>query len=353
MATNLVIPSDIQSRTADQKADFYSQQRMAGFSDPAIRNAVSGVVGPQSDSDWNYLLQLSGYNNVAPDALYRNNTSGNSLIAALRGGTPSNPAGSTSSFSMLPNRESAPMPAPAPRPEQPFLLNRVAPFEAMPTAMPGSARPVGTSLTSKAPATAPVTAPVAQVKPAAAPAPAPAPTPAPPPKNARFPSWVYTDLSPIEKAAVYNSYAQRGSTSDEIRALAGTQTDEEWAALEELAGTLPMDIVKPFPTKSDVQTAVKNWQEGQKSAPVPGVPTGGGVPSIPASRETDDAAFMSLLDMAQTPDMQNQLQPVAQPQEQQAIDDQLMQEMLLADLGYIPETTGIGFFEPDRRRGFF
>lgn len=142
MATNLVIPSDIQSKSAQEKADFYSTQRMAGFSDPAIRNAVSGVVGPQSDSDWSYLMQLSGYDNVAPDSQQGSNPFGNSLIAALRNNTPAQPAGSVSSYSMLPNRAPAP-PAPAPAPI-PNYLNKVSPFTTGTGTTPVTPEPVKT-----------------------------------------------------------------------------------------------------------------------------------------------------------------------------------------------------------------
>lgn len=136
MATNLVIPGDLQSRSAQDKADFYSTQRMAGFSDPAIRNAVTGTIGQQTDSDWNALLQLSGYDNVAPDSQRGSNPFGNSLINALRNNTPGMPAGSASSYTMLPNRAPAPPPAsqtPNSTPNStPNYLNRVTPTGLVP-----------------------------------------------------------------------------------------------------------------------------------------------------------------------------------------------------------------------------
>lgn len=261
MATNLVIPSDIQSRTPEQKAAYYGQQRMAGFSDPAIRNAVSGTIGPQSDSDWNTLLQLSGYDSVAPDALYRSNTSGNSLIAALRGGTPSLPAGSASSFSMLPNRQPTAAPRPPTPSEQPYFLNRVTPFEA----------PVLSEAPPAPGAPAPIGGPGV---PAQSPRPgAPAPARALP----NFTPWVSSDLSGEEKAALFNNYLQRGYTGQELRTAVektfGKQPDSDWNALVNFASQQPKDLL---PTnnpqglfKGEIQQAVQKWRESGTPAPSP------------------------------------------------------------------------------------
>lgn len=48
------------SMTPQQKADFYSQGLAAGKTDEQLRNYASGMYGPQSDTDWNYLRQLAG-----------------------------------------------------------------------------------------------------------------------------------------------------------------------------------------------------------------------------------------------------------------------------------------------------
>ena len=104
MATALVVPTDLQSWSAQDKANYYGQQRTAGFSDPAIRNAISGSFGPQMEGDWNYALQLSGYQEPTANTAPKSNLPGNSLIAALRENTPKQPVGNVSSFTMLPNR---------------------------------------------------------------------------------------------------------------------------------------------------------------------------------------------------------------------------------------------------------
>lgn len=346
MATNLVIPTDIQSRTADQKADFYSQQRMAGFSDPAIRNAVSGAVGPQSDADWNYLLQLSGYNNVAPDSLYRSPSSGNSLIAALRGNTPQPPAGSVSSFSMLPNRESAPMPAAAPRPEQPFLLNRIAPFGGMPQAAAGSARPVSTPINGGK-ATAP----------AATPAPAPAVKPVTAPNV----------VSDADKTAFLKDIWTTGRTGVEVRSdfenLYGPLSEDQW---RQYVIAVRPDLVKG--REANDNTTIVQPVSRETEDVLPRDPTRQPEIVMPVSRETDDISFLDLMNTAlpgdetqtlvTTPEDRQTIGQPAQPETQQQtsivanqgaatpqtqelmqnIDDQLLQEMMLADLGYISET---------------
>lgn len=146
MAIELSIPNDLSSRTAQEKADFYSTQRMAGFSDPAIRNAVSSTIGPQADDDWNYLLQLSGYANVPPDQQRGSLPYGNSLIAALRNNTQQLPAGSMSSYTMLPNQAPAPPVAAPPPSRQPNYLNIVRPFPATGTAPTTGKRDLTTML---------------------------------------------------------------------------------------------------------------------------------------------------------------------------------------------------------------
>lgn len=258
MATNLVIPSDIQSRSPEQRADYYAQQRMAGFSDPAIRNAVSGAFGPQPDSDWNYLLQLSGYNDVAPDSLYRSPTSGNSLIAALRGNTPQQPAGSVSSFSMLPNRVQ-PTPPPAPTTSQrPNFLNQVTPFQ--PVDGTGSQTTPSGGNVANSPAASPT---VGGTTPARA--------------LPSFTPWVSSDLSGEEKAALFNNYLQRGFTGKDLRLAVeksfGNQKEEDWTALLNFASQQPKDLL---PTnnpqglfKNEIQTAVRNWQQSKAPAPAP------------------------------------------------------------------------------------
>ena len=326
MATNIVIPSNLGAMSPEQKASAYTQQRLAGFSDPAIRNAVSGAVGPQSDQDWNYLLQLSGYNDVAPDSLYRSPTSGNSLIAALRAGTPAQPAGSASSFSMLPNRV---QPTPPPTPttsERPYFLNQVTPFET-PGVTGSQVAPSGGTVAAPPPGAKPIVGGTTITR-----------------ALPNFASWVRDDLSPEEKAAAYNNYLARGFTDAELREAAnksfgGKQSDADWAYLTGLAKQQPGDLLpinNPYGfTKDVLQKAVSDWQKTRAPATAPApapvaapvappvaapiappvaapiaapapapAPVAAPVPAPapafvqPVSLETDDASYFNLMDAA-------------------------------------------------------
>ena len=311
MATNLVIPSDIQSRSPEQRADYYAQQRMAGFSDPAIRNAVSGAFGPQPDSDWNYLLQLSGYNDVAPDSLYRSPTSGNSLIAALRAGTPAQPAGSASSFSMLPNRVQ-PTPAPAPTPsEKPYFLNQVTPFET-PGVTGSQVTPSGGTVAAPPPGAKPIVGGTTTTR-----------------ALPNFTSWVRDDLTPQEKAAAYNNYLQRGYTDKELRDAAnksfgGNQSDTDWNYLLELAGQQPKDLLPINNTqglyKKDIQAAVAGLAKtaAPSPAPAPAPVTAPVAAPAPVTAPVAAPAPMQPIDQQDDFSLMNAAMPETQAPERQA-----------------------------------
>ncbi len=123
-------------------------------------------------------------------------------------------------------------------------------------------------------APAPTPAPTPAPAPGAGPAPVPTPAPAPrEPTDRRqptgvdasysFPSWVFTDLSPQEKAALYNNFRNRGLSDAYIRQIADKsqkQTDADWAELTRLAAGMPLNLIPgAAPTKADLQTAVRNY----------------------------------------------------------------------------------------------
>jgi hypothetical protein len=129
-------------------------------------------------------------------------------------------------------------------------------------------------LKADAPAGAPVAAPAAP-KPTAPPSVATPPVAAPAagPAPNQFAEWVSKDLTPQEKAAAYNNYLMRGYKDEDLRRMAGTQSDSDWASLTELASGMPQDLVKTegSPFKTDIQEAVQKYNEAQPGyvAPTP------------------------------------------------------------------------------------
>jgi hypothetical protein len=142
-----------------------------------------------------------------------------------------------------------------------------------------------------APAGAPVAAPAAP-KPTAPPlagaaTPPPRPTAGPAPNQ--FAEWVSKDLTPQEKAAAYNNYLSRGYKDEDVRRMAGTQSDSDWASLTELASGMPRDLVKTegAPFKADIQQAVQKYNEAQPGyvAPTPAPSPPVAAPAVPEGSE--------------------------------------------------------------------
>lgn len=61
--SQLIVPENIASVTVAQKIDAYQRARGNGWTDAQIRAAVEQLTGPQSQSDWAYLVSKSGYGN--------------------------------------------------------------------------------------------------------------------------------------------------------------------------------------------------------------------------------------------------------------------------------------------------
>jgi hypothetical protein len=59
-------PADLASRTANQKAQYYNSLRDKGMTDADIRFQVQKTMGPQTNSDWSYLQNLSSANRNLP-----------------------------------------------------------------------------------------------------------------------------------------------------------------------------------------------------------------------------------------------------------------------------------------------
>jgi hypothetical protein len=55
----LQVPSSLQQGTAQDKAAFYNNALGQGYNDQAIRSAVTGSIGQQTDSDWGALQGLA------------------------------------------------------------------------------------------------------------------------------------------------------------------------------------------------------------------------------------------------------------------------------------------------------
>jgi len=61
------VPSDVGSMTAQQKADYYAQQRRLGYTDADLRAFATNAFGPQTDADWLMLRTLAGYGPAQTD----------------------------------------------------------------------------------------------------------------------------------------------------------------------------------------------------------------------------------------------------------------------------------------------
>lgn len=58
----------LQNMTAQQKADYYAQQRRIGYTDADLRAMAERAFGPQTNENWNLLQTMAGYGLANPDS---------------------------------------------------------------------------------------------------------------------------------------------------------------------------------------------------------------------------------------------------------------------------------------------